>query len=429
MASTTISGRLFLFANRKLPLHHLLAPRHLCTASSSPSSSSLLSTLSLRQQLQQHDDTHHLHQHHQQPTGNLSELEDVYTSVATRIESETPQNTHVATVALVGAPNAGKSSLSNALIQHRVSAVSRKINTTRGCTTGIYTDNDRQLVMLDTPGLVERAFMDSLGPARRKLSSETWGTAAESDFALFVVDASRGQNYWKYYAQVASQLANMRHTQALKSNNGDAQMLNGMTMERAIIKDEPISNCILILNKSDVTRPKIKLLAAQDYFMNNVENFKDRFHSKIFVTTASAFKQKGITEVRDYLLKGAPRGEFIGTPGVPYFDDDLQVIRQHVWEKLLHRVHKEVPYKCSFENDDFRIASNGDIFVSDIIRAPSNPTCYMIVGKGGDVLRWIKDSAERSASEVLGKRVTLKLTVMPAKARHGHIDSEDGGLY
>lgn len=326
-----------------------------------------------------------------------SAAESEYTSGYTSAPIDQNNETQTATVALVGAPNAGKSSLSNAMIEKRVSAVSRKVNTTRACTTGVYTRANRQLILLDTPGLVERAFLPTLGPERRALSTEGWGAAADSDVAVFVVDASRGARYWRHYATIAGQLADVR--------------------QKALRRDgRPSRHCILVLNKMDVTRPRVRLLAAQQFFKDHVDNFDSLFCADVFNT--SACSGRGVRELRAALLERTTPGQFQVPPGKVHVDDDIDVIRQHVWEKLLHRVHREVPYRCYFENDEFVQLPNGDLFVSEIIRAPSRATALMVIGEGGSVLRWIRESAERSLAEVLATRVRLKLVVGVAKNRN-----------
>lgn len=319
-------------------------------------------------------------------------------------------DTYTATVALVGAPNAGKSSLSNAIVEHRVSAVSRKVNTTRERTNAVYTQGNRQLILCDTPGLVERAFLKTLGSERRVMSTDAWGAALDAEVAMFVVDASRGQGYWRHYAQVAGQLADFRHS---AWNAGLLSKQDDSESESQKDSETKIPNCLLVLNKADCTRPRVRLLAAAQFFKEHIPNFATTFHSHVFVT--SAYKRTGVEEIRSFLLSLTTPGEFEASPGTAHLDDDLALIRQHLWEKLLHRVHKEVPYRCYFENDGFHVAPNGDLFVSEIIRAPSRTTCLMIVGPGGDVLRWIKNSATESVSRVLGRRVVIKLRVATGK--------------
>lgn len=321
----------------------------------------------------------------------------------------TGTDTYTATVALVGAPNAGKSSLSNALVGQRVSAVSRKLNTTRTQTVAAYTNAERQIVLYDTPGLVERSLTNVLASERRSLATEAWGAATDADVAAFVVDVSRDQRYWKYYAKVAGQLADIRQNKAEISSG---------TVNDSAVEDAGVGtggHCLLILNKIDCARPFIRVFAAAQFFRDHIPNFTVRFHPHIFMT--SAFEQTGVQQLRDHLLSLTTPGEFETEPGTAHLDSDLDLIREHIWEKLLHRVHKEVPYRCFFENDSYKTLPNGDIYVSEIIRAPSRTTASMIIGARGDVLRWIRESAMQSTSEVLKCRVFIKLTVAVAKKR------------
>lgn len=280
-------------------------------------------------------------------------------------------------------------------------------------------------MLCDTPGLVERAFLSTLKGARREVSSAAWGTAIDTDFALFIVDASRSKKYMHYYAGIAGQLADIRHGHFSRLHSeyieSQTQTPQGeLATVPAIVEGQPLGNCVLVLNKSDVVRSTVRTMAVEDFLTQNIPNFEDRFHSKVFVISAS--RGVGVDELRDYLLEAAPPSDLIAPPGVPFLDDELDLIRQHLWEKLLHRVHQEIPYKCQFINNSFRVDTNGDIHVSETIRAPSKSTCYMIVGSGGDVLRWIKERTEKSVSEVLGKNVHLKLTVTFAKKKHVYAD-------
>lgn len=308
-------------------------------------------------------------------------------------------NTYMATVALVGAANAGKSSLSNAIIQHRVSAVSRKVNTTRSCTAGVYTHENRQLLLWDTPGIVERAFIPTLGVERRTLCTEGWGAAVDADVAVFVIDTSRGFGYWRHFARVASELAAIRREAA-------SNMVEAGSPQAA-------DHCVLVLNKVDATRPRTRLIRAAEFFKSEISGYEQQFIDRVFYT--SAFRGDGVAELRETLLSLATPGKFEAPPDVSYFDDEIDVIQQHIWEKLLHRVHKEVPYRCKFEVDDFQRSSDGSLFASIIIRAPTKATVMMIVGPKGNTLSWMRDEATKSVSQIFGYPVKLRLSVKVAK--------------
>lgn len=299
-----------------------------------------------------------------------------------------PANTRIASVALIGAPNAGKSSLSNALIGSRVSAVSRKVNATRSRTIGAYTSGNRQLIFWDTPGVVERQFLKSLGAERRELTTDGWGAAVDADVVVMVVDTSRGEGYWRRCASISEQVAQSR---------GKVRQPSGL---------------VLVLNKCDKVSPRSRILTAADYFHKTVNDFGNVFEDRIFMV--SAYNGRGVDDLRDKLLDLTTEGDFEVPPDTTFCDDELDLIRQHVWEKLLHRVHEEVPYQCRFENEKMMELPNGELYISEVIRVPRSSAVGIVVGPGGQVIEWIRNTAAQSASEVLKRPVHLKLRVAVA---------------
>lgn len=320
-------------------------------------------------------------------------------------ESEKRSGTLVASVAVIGAPNAGKSSLMNALIRNRIAAVSRKVNTTRSRTVGAYTEGSRQLLFWDTPGVVERQFVKGLGPERREISTGGWGAAADADVAVLVVDASKGLQYWKKCASIAGQLAQIRRsTQAARDGEeGSAEK------ER---DTEGSAGLILVLNKCDITRPRTRLLEAAEFFRCGIKDFATSFEDSIFMV--SAYNGRGVGDLRKALLDKTNPGNFEVEPGVAHDEDDLDLIREHLWEKLLHCVHREVPYLCRFESDGLIELPNGDVHASEIIRVPQARLVPIVIGPGGRTVKWIRDTAMVSASQALGRQVHLKLRVKAA---------------
>lgn len=313
-------------------------------------------------------------------------------------EFSLPKDTKVASVALVGAPNAGKSSLSNALIRNRISAVSRKVNTTRSRIAGACTHDKRQLVFWDTPGIVERQFVKSLGEERRELTTAGWGAAADADVTVMVVDVSRREGHWKRCASISSDLVRVRQK---------------VRQELEAQEQEEHSNqkpgLLLVLNKSDITRPKTQLLIAAEFFQEHIEGFEQHFDQHIFMI--SAYNGRGVDDLREALLDRTKLGYFEVPDGITHCGDDLDLVRQHIWEKLLHCVHQEVPYRCSFENEALFEMPNGELYVSEVIRVPHSRTVSIVVGPGGSLIQWIREKTTESASKALGRQVNLKLRV------------------
>ncbi|CAN8068954.1 unnamed protein product [Agarophyton chilense] len=296
-----------------------------------------------------------------------------------------PAHTKTASVAIIGAPNAGKSSLSNAMIGCRISAVSRKVNATRDRTIGAFTEGNRQLIFWDTPGVVERHFLKSLGSERKQLTTCGWGAAADADVVVLVVDASRGERYWQKCARISEQVAQIR---------GNNQKGGGL---------------VLVLNKCDKVSPRSRILVAADFFQKDIQNFETAFEDRVFMV--SAYNGRGVDDLRGKLLDMTVEGDFEVSPDTKHCDDDLDLIRQHVWEKLLHCVHEEIPYRCRFENERIIELPNGDVYVSEIIRVPRPSAVGIVIGPEGRVIEWIRETAEQSAGEALRRTVHLKLRV------------------
>lgn len=311
--------------------------------------------------------------------------------------------TLVASVAILGAPNAGKSSLVNSMIRNRIAAVSRKVNTTRSRTVGAYTEGLRQLIFWDTPGIVERQFVKQLGSDRREISTGGWGAAADADVSVMVVDASRGLQYWKKCAKISEQLAKIRRTILEARQEKRSEDVNGGPVE---------SELLIVLNKCDITRPRTRLLEAAEFFRDNVEGFANNFDQKVYMV--SAYNGRGVEDLRQVLLGKAKPGSFEVPAGTSHCEDDLDLIREHIWEKLLHCVHREVPYTCKFENDGLIELPNGDVHVSEIIRVPRRGVVPIVIGPQGRNIQWIRDTAMVSSSAALGRQVYLKLCVKAA---------------
>lgn len=303
-------------------------------------------------------------------------------------------STSFANVALIGPPNAGKSTLMNRIVGGRVAAVSRKVNTTRRQIIGVCTEGSRQLAFCDTPGLVERQFVHSLGADRRSMVSAAWGAAVDSDLAVLVVDASRSPAHWGHVANIAGQLAHIRAQSAA-----------------------PLSKIVLVLNKIDKVKPKTKLFGAIEFFTEQIKDFQSVIHNG-HPFMVSAFSGRGVNDVKDELLKLAKPGRFLVNDNSPAaFEDMREVCVEHIWEKLLHCVHAEIPYMCTIENELWTEDPDGEISTIEVIRVPRPSQKPIILGPDGSTIRWITEQASLSASQVLNRRVNMKIRVALAKRR------------
>lgn len=320
--------------------------------------------------------------------------------------------TRFASVAVVGFPSAGKSSLMNRLVGGRVAAVSRKVQTTRRRIVGMLTEGDTQLAFLDTPGVIQRRFTKELGPERKEFARDAWGAVADADLTLFVVDISRGKDHWSHAAALANDVLESRRVSArfTGKNEGDDDADSPPPEER-----EP--HFLLALNKADSVRPKGKVLEAAGFFASHIDNFSSVVHDARPLII-SAWTGRGVDSVKQELLQLAPRGEFLmqSHSSPADFEDAKDTVLEHIWQAALHRLHQELPYQIQFETDSWKILSNGDIAASFVLRVGRQSHLPMVVGLKGDNIRFIAEEAGTSASEILGRRVYLKLRVAVPKS-------------
>jgi GTPase len=297
--------------------------------------------------------------------------------------------TKFATIALVGAPNAGKSTLMNRIVGGRVAAVSRKVNTTRRRIMGTFTGHGVQLAFCDTPGVVERQFVKDLGSARRQLAKAAWGAAADSDIAVLVVDASRGSRHWETCAKLAKQLLDSR---------------------RASPASEPHAT-FLVLNKIDKARPRAAVLDLSKYMVENIDDFEKSFVGgrPYFI---SALNGHGVEDLLAALKGRAEPGEFLVPGGFPgALEDTRDLCIEHIWEKLLHRLHQELPYLCEFENEEWKELPTGDLSIMEVIRVERKSQIPIVIGPAGETIKWVAEQSSKSLSELLNRRVYLRLRV------------------
>jgi GTPase len=298
--------------------------------------------------------------------------------------------TRFGSVAVVGYPSAGKSSLMNKIVGGRVAAVSRKVQTTRRRIVGLLTEGDTQLAFLDTPGVVERRFASDLGAERKELAREAWGAVADADLCIFMVDISRSEDHWARAAALANQVLAARPAAP-----------PGM---------------LLALNKMDRVRPSGRVLEAVGLFAEKIDNFADTVHeARPFVISAST--GRGVDDVKRAVLELAPAGDFLmehhSSPAE--FEDLCDTVLEHIWQACLHRLHQEVPYQLRTETESWKVLPSGNIAASFVLRVARVSQVPMVVGRQGDNIRFIAEEAGASAGQVLGRQVFLRLRVAARK--------------
>ncbi|WP_172122884.1 MULTISPECIES: GTPase Era [unclassified Devosia] len=255
----------------------------------------------------------------------------------------TPTDTSCGFIALVGAPNAGKSTLLNALVGTKVSIVTHKAQTTRSQVRGVVTIDKAQLVFIDTPGIftpkrrLERAMVDS-----------AWGGAGDADLVAFIVDAEKGLT--SEIETLLEGLANVTHPK------------------------------ILILNKIDTIKNEALLTLSQAI------NEKVRFEATFMI---SALKGYGVSDFMDWCIKHIP-------PGPWHFPEDhltdltMAITAAEITrEKLFLRVHDEIPYNATVETESFKIQKDGSYKIDQVVYVTRDSHKKIVLGAGGQTIKAI----------------------------------------
>jgi GTP-binding protein Era len=281
-------------------------------------------------------------------------------------------------VAVVGAPNAGKSTLVNALVGQKVAIVSPKAQTTRVRLMGIAIEGEAQVLLMDTPGIFE--------PKRRldrAMVAAAWGGAQDADLIALVVDAERG---------FSGRLETMIET--LKSRR-EAK--------------------ILVLNKVDVSKKEPLLgLAAQ---LGERLEFEEIF----FV---SATTGDGIAELKRALAARVPEGPWHFPEDQVSDASDRMLAAEVTREQLYLQLHAELPYESAIETEKFEERKDGSAVIHQQILVARDTQRAIVLGKGGARIRAIGEAARLQLSELLGRKVHLFLHVKVNPKWE-----EDRGLY
>ena len=268
-------------------------------------------------------------------------------------------------VALIGAPNAGKSTLVNHLVGNKVSIVSHKVQTTRSVIRGITIRDKAQIVFIDTPGIFR---------PRRKLDeamvNAAWGGVHDADLIALLIDAERGIR-------------------------GDAEaILKSLEGEK--------QRKILLLNKIDtVARDTLLLLAAK---ANENVDFEQTF-------MISALKGDGCDDFLDYLAGELPKGPWL------YPEDQIsdlpmrQLAAEITREKLYLRLHQELPYASHVETENWTEKKDGSVKIEQTIYVQRATHKKIVIGKGGQSIKAISTGARKEIGEILGQEVHLFLFV------------------
>lgn len=276
-------------------------------------------------------------------------------------------------IALIGAPNAGKSTLINHLVGTKISIVTPKVQTTRSRIIGIAIRAEAQLVFVDTPGIfVPRRQLD------RAMVAAAWAGAYNADFIVHLVDAV--------------QLASGRIDEDTK------RIIDGLR--------DAGRKAYLALNKVDLTK-RPKLLAAADTLN------REGIYSNIFMI--SALTGDGVEDLELSLANALPPGNWL-YPEDQITDIPLRLLAAEITrEKLFNELHHELPYAAAVETESWVERKDGSIRIEQVMYVQRNSQKSIVLGKGGRQIKRIGEQARRELEGALEQRVHLFLFVKVRK--------------
>jgi GTP-binding protein Era len=268
-------------------------------------------------------------------------------------------------VALIGAPNVGKSTLINALVGTKVAIVSHKVQTTRTLLRGIATEGTSQLILVDTPGI--------FAPKRRldrAMVTNAWAGAYDADIVALLVDAKRGAD---------------QETEAV--------------LDQLIPVRQPR---ILLVNKIDLVEKSALLALAK------AANARVPFAATFMI---SALGGDGVADVKSWLAAHVPAGPW-HYPEDQITDAPLRQLAAEITrEKLYLRLHQELPYQSTVETDAWKEVKGGAVRIEQTIYVARESQRKIVLGKGGQTIKAIGADARRDIAEMIEAPVHLFLFV------------------
>ncbi|MXN67362.1 GTPase Era [Stappia sp. GBMRC 2046] len=268
-------------------------------------------------------------------------------------------------VALIGAPNAGKSTLLNQLVGTKVSIVTHKVQTTRAIIRGIAMHGASQIVFVDTPGIFRpRRRLD------RAMVDTAWGGAKDADVVALLIDARKGLD--EQNEKILEKLADIK----LKK--------------------------ILILNKIDTVKRDSLLALAQ------LINARTQFERTFMV---SALNGDGVSDLVEYFAENVPDGPWL-YPEDQASDLPLRMLAAEITrEKLFLRLHEELPYISTVETESWQERKDGSVRIEQTIFVERDSQKSIVLGKRGQTIKAISQAAREEISEMLEQPVHLFLFV------------------
>ncbi len=282
-----------------------------------------------------------------------------------RADGEGAEPTRCGFVALLGAPNAGKSTLTNQLVGSKVSIVSHKVQTTRAIVRGIALEGAAQIILVDTPGI--------FAPKRRlerAMVSTAWTSASDADLVALLVDANRGID-----ADIEALLAPLAQVKRPRA---------------------------LILNKIDLIR--------RDTLLGLAAALTEKLaFERVFMV--SALNGNGVEDVRRWFAETVPAGPWL-YPEDQISDAPLRMLAAEITrEKLFLRLHDELPYRSTVETESWKELKDKSVRIEQTIFVERESQRKIVLGKAGATIKAISSESRAELSEIVEVPVHLFLFV------------------
>jgi GTP-binding protein Era len=279
----------------------------------------------------------------------------------------TDENTRCGMVALIGEPNAGKSTLTNRMVGAKVSIVTHKVQTTRARIRGVALEGAAQLVFVDTPGLFRpRRRLD------RAMVAAAWAGVADADVVCLMVEAHRGLT------------------------EGVGRILEGLA------ENPPRGPLALVINKIDrVRRDSLLALTAA---LNDAHPFAETF-------LIAAENGDGVTALREWLARTVPEGPWL-YPEDQIADLPLRMLAAEITrEKLTLRLHQELPYQLTVETEAWEDREDGSARIEQVVYVARDGHKGIVLGKRGETIKAVSTAARAEIAALIERPAHLFLTV------------------
>ncbi|KAI7893215.1 P-loop containing nucleoside triphosphate hydrolase protein [Mucor mucedo] len=295
-----------------------------------------------------------------------------------------PENPHLIKVAVIGAANAGKSTLVNKIVGEEISGVSPKAHTTRERILAVLSENNHQVVFLDTPGVIPD---HNHAKMNRTLSTSSWRALDEADHVLVVVDAGR-------------------------SLQPKARVTEDFLLER--LKDLNIP-ATLIFNKMDlIYEDRESLSEVQERYVQGYTQFKNTLH-------ISAVYEEGLTQVKNILFEHSTAKPWIYPVEQKTEMADLKRVEEMIRIQFFKRLHQYIPYMLKQENAGWTVLKDGTLRIDQNVYVERDSQQKIVVGTNGRIINSVVEEARDQISKAFNRPVKLFLQV---KTRKNNISNQ-----